>query len=115
MIENQQPEHHMILEKVDPSGIEEWHCPTCGRRFLMKWPPEYKKTVLEPGDEYVIHIGGKGLPGMEMSMISTIADPGMKDVSDESGQLPVNEESLLPWTNWTKNVDFNSLWTKPLQ
>lgn len=56
---NQQT-HEMILEKTHTSGAEEWYCPSCGRRFVLNWPPAYKKIVLEPGDELVSHSGGKG-------------------------------------------------------
>ena len=52
--------HKMQLEKTHPSGAEEWYCPTCGRRFLMQWPPDYRKIILEPGNEYAMHSGGKG-------------------------------------------------------
>jgi len=55
-----QSHHEMRLEEIYPSGAEEWLCPTCGRRFLMSWPPAYKKIVLIAGDEYAIHSGGKG-------------------------------------------------------
>lgn len=56
-----QPEHHemQIMEKY-PSGTEVWYCPVCGRKFLLDWPPAYKKTILEVGDEAAIHNGGKG-------------------------------------------------------
>lgn len=53
-------QHDMQLEKVHSSGEEEWFCPTCGRRFLMNWPPDYKKIILAVGDEQAIHNGSKG-------------------------------------------------------
>jgi hypothetical protein len=31
----------------------------------MRWPPHYQKIVIEAGDEYAIHSGGKG--GIQMS------------------------------------------------
>ena len=55
-----QEQHDMQLVITHPSGAEEWHCPTCGRRFLMQWPPNYEKIILEAGDEIAIHTGGKG-------------------------------------------------------
>ena len=58
MIEQQR--HEMILDITHPSGAEEWYCPTCGRRFMMNWPPEYKKIILNVGNELAIHSGGKG-------------------------------------------------------
>ncbi len=52
-------QHQMELVETYTSGAEEWFCPTCNRRFLMQWSP-YKKIVLETGDEYATHSGGKG-------------------------------------------------------
>ncbi|HLF75455.1 MAG TPA: hypothetical protein VI524_13955 [Anaerolineales bacterium] len=52
--------HEMALERIHPSGTEEWYCATCGRRFLLSWPPEYQKIILNAGDEYAVHSGGKG-------------------------------------------------------
>jgi len=49
----------MTLEKTYPTGAEEWACPTCGRRFVMQWPPAFKRIVLERGDEEAQHGGGK--------------------------------------------------------
>lgn len=50
----------MILSGRAESGAEEWICPACGRRMLLRWPPDYEKLVLEHGDESAIHVGGKG-------------------------------------------------------
>lgn len=50
----------MILNGSVESGAEEWACPSCGRRMLLRWPPHYEKLVLEHGDDSVIHVGGKG-------------------------------------------------------
>jgi len=52
--------HEMILVGSTESGAEEWACPSCSRRMLLRWPPNYEKLVLEHGDENVIHVGGKG-------------------------------------------------------
>jgi hypothetical protein len=78
-----QQQHEMELETAHPSGAEEWVCHTCGRRFLMQWPPEYKKIVLVPGDEYAIHNGSKG--GLHI---------GSVQVAQED---PALEEGLRPW------------------
>jgi hypothetical protein len=68
MSTNSHPQQHqMHLEKTHPSGAEEWYCPACGRRFLMQWPPKYKKIVMAAGDEYAIHSGGKG--GLQISSV----------------------------------------------
>jgi hypothetical protein len=50
----------MILNGRAESGAEEWVCPTCGRRMLLRWPPDYEKLVLDHGDDSAIHVGGKG-------------------------------------------------------
>lgn len=52
--------HDMILVTVHTSGAEEWHCPECGRRFIVNWPPNYQKIVLVAGDEYAYHSCHKG-------------------------------------------------------
>jgi len=55
-----QQSHEMRLETRHESGAEEWYCPTCGRKFLLDWPPNYKRIILDIGDESAIHSGGKG-------------------------------------------------------
>ena len=65
MIEQQK--HEMILEKTHSSGEEEWYCPTCERRLLLTMPPNYRKIILNTGDEFAIHSGSKG--GLRMGSI----------------------------------------------
>ncbi len=90
-----QPHHEMQLVTKHPDGAEEWHCSTCGRRFLMHWPPEYRRVILEPGDEYAIHSGGTG--GLSVSPLGV----GEAEVSDLSEDLrAVLEEAL-------KDIDFD--------
>jgi hypothetical protein len=57
---HQQEQHEMLLQGTQPSGADEWLCPTCGRRLVMRPPPDEGRVVLDPGDEYAIHVGGKG-------------------------------------------------------
>ena len=52
--------HDMELVQIHSSGAEEWYCPTCARRFIIQWPPNYQKIVLEAGDEYAFHSCHKG-------------------------------------------------------
>ncbi len=75
-------QHQMELEKTHPTGVEEWVCPTCRRRFIVSWPPNYKKIVLEPGDEQAFHSGGKG--GIQMQL-SQKTDPQPEPAGDEDG------------------------------
>lgn len=64
---NDQPRHEMVLEVTHPSGEEEWNCPRCGRRFLLNMPPDYRKIILNAGDESAVHIGSKG--GLRMGPV----------------------------------------------
>ncbi len=126
---DQQEHHEMVLETTHSSGAEEWYCPTCGRRFLMRWPPAYEKVILEPGDEFAAHSGSKG--DMLRMYAPDIIDQG--DVSDdddlltlrraqpteaaddsppvvrpagdeEPGDIPITDE-LRPWLNWLGSAD----------
>ena len=100
--------HEMILEKTFSSGDEEWQCPTCGRRMLINWRPEFKKTILNAGDDYALHSASKGL-------IPTGPSDGMPPNAD----VPPIETSpdkeaarLAPWQAWFDAVNFNRLWDK---
>ncbi len=53
-------QHQMVLEDRQASGAEEWGCPDCGRRLVLRWFPSYAKLVLARGDERVLHVGGDG-------------------------------------------------------
>jgi hypothetical protein len=103
---NEQQQHEMVLDKTHPSGTDEWYCPTCGRRLLMEYEPKFEKTVLEVGDEYAIHSGGKG--GLRVEPV--------KVVSDENTDLenaPVvsdNDPSLSPWITWLNKIGFEHFW-----
>jgi hypothetical protein len=52
--------HEMVLTGTADSDSEEWTCPECGRRLLLRWPPNCQKIILERGNENVAHSGGKG-------------------------------------------------------
>ena len=52
------PEQHEMELVAAFGDIEEWHCPSCGRRFLLRWAP-LSKRVIEPGDEQAIHGGSR--------------------------------------------------------
>lgn len=122
-----QEHHEMLLATTHPSGAEEWHCPTCGRRFLLKWPPSYKKIVLDPGDEYAAHSGSKGdmlrLGAVDLIGAGDLSDgdnqfarqhlasaedellpPTIAPAADEIGDVPITDE-LQPWLKWLKQAD----------
>jgi hypothetical protein len=93
--------HEMILEQTHISGVEEWYCPTCGRRFLVQWPPAYKMIVIEAGEKDTRHnlsrsnrrIGS--LPPAQL---------GAAELTDEV--------RLIPWLKWMEKVDFDGMWGK---
>ena len=82
--------HIIMITRTFPSGAQEWYCPTCGRRFIVQWTPEYSRVVLVPGDECSIHNTGKG---------AFIAR-----VEEEEGKW------LGPWEEWSQKVNFADLW-----
>jgi hypothetical protein len=93
---NAAEEHEMELLRTDADGTEEWHCPTCGRRFLMRWPPAYAKTVLVPGDVHAQHLGGKGGLRMGASAIS---------VDERSVEPHLDDDLLAPWRRAIDQID----------
>lgn len=126
---DQQEHHQMLLETTHSSGAEEWYCPTCGRRFLLRWPPSYEKVVIEPGDELATHSGSKGdmlkmhavdivdpteqldnddLLTIQRARPSEAAEelpPVVRPAADEEpGDIPITDE-LRPWLKWLGGAD----------
>jgi hypothetical protein len=125
---SQQQHHEMVLATTHASGSEEWYCPTCGRRFLLRWPPAYEKVVIEPGDEYAAHSGSKGdMLRMHAADIAASAElsadddlltlrraqpseaaeePAVVRAADdeEPGDIPITDE-LRPWLKWLASDD----------
>ena len=102
MFNTQPPQEQHVMQPVatHPTGTEEWYCPTCGRRFLIQWTPNYEKVILEAGDEYAIHTGGKG--GLQMQ--SPQVDPQGSAEQEEpllSAELRAALEEVL------KDIDMN--------
>jgi hypothetical protein len=110
----------MVLETTHPSGAEEWYCPTCGRRFLITWPPNYKKVVLESGDETVSHSGGKG--GIQISAPHITPEAGLppdggslSDDSSPSGDgTPLDAHEMEQWDAWLNEIGFENWWSNDL-
>lgn len=63
----------MIFNGRLESGAEDWACPDCGRRVLLRWPPDYQKLVLAEGDLSAVHTGGKG--GFRLSGVAVTPEP----------------------------------------
>ncbi|MGE5292344.1 MAG: hypothetical protein ACM3ML_35190 [Micromonosporaceae bacterium] len=75
--------HEMILNGCAESGAEEWVCPDCGRRVLLRWPPDFERLVLEHGDDTAVHVGGKG--GVRMGGVEVTLAPAT-DLPSEARQ-----------------------------
>ncbi|RPJ18696.1 MAG: hypothetical protein EHM33_31585 [Chloroflexi bacterium] len=93
--------HEMILEKTHISGVEEWYCPTCGRRFMVQWPPAYKMVIVEPGEKDIRHNVSKANSRI-----------GPRQVTQTEETEPIDEFRLIPWLKWMEKVDFDSRWSK---
>lgn len=110
----------MVLETTHPSGAEEWYCPICGRRFLITWPPNYKKVVLESGDETVSHSGGKG--GIQISAPHIMPGDGSPsdngtpsdDGSSPGDGTPLDAQEMEQWDAWLNEIGFENWWSKDL-
>ncbi len=89
----EQTPHTMQLIHTYASGAEEWQCSDCERRFVVQWPPRYKRIVLQKGNQDVVHTGGKG--GLTLSNVSVDATPHMP-LSDAWMQA-VNDLDLDDW------------------
>jgi len=108
---DEQQRHEMVLEKTHSSGAEEWHCPTCGRRMLVNWQPQFKKIILETGDDYAMHSAAKGLlpmVGINAQWPVTPVDGATPQAEPEA--LLEEDPRLAPWLAWLEEVDFDSLW-----
>lgn len=103
-MENQPEQHEMVLMTTHDSGAEEWYCPTCGRRFLMQWSPNYDKIVLEQGDIHATHGGGKS--GLSIQVSSG-------RVNEEID--PANDLNLSIWENLLDQAGFESWWLKDIE
>ena len=95
--------HEMIFEKTHSSGVEEWYCPTCGRRFLVQWPPAYKMIVVEAGDKDARH---------NVSRVNSRVDP-RQGTQLKASDL-IDEFRLVPFLQWMEKVDFDGRWGKSI-
>lgn len=99
-------QHEMILEKTYSSGAEEWNCPICGRRMLIRWEPKFKRTVLEAGSLNAGHSGFRGhlQTGARMALSMN------KNSLQEETETPIDEARLAPWEAWLDETNFENLW-----
>jgi len=71
--------HEMQLAITHSSGAEEWNCPECGRRFVAQWEPNFRRVILERGDEMIIH-NGQGMGFREQTREAINEDEIESDV-----------------------------------
>jgi hypothetical protein len=87
--------HEMQLTATHPSGAEEWSCPECGRRFVAQWEPNFRRVILERGQENTIHVG------QGMGLLKLSVDP-----SEEEN--PANDPKLQDvWKKYLDKLDFD--------
>lgn len=88
---NEQKSHSMTRVHTFPTGAEEYVCADCGRWFIMTWPPNYKRIILNVGDENVEHTGGT----VNISAQAT---------TDTTGDL-ANDPYLALWGKYLEDID----------
>jgi hypothetical protein len=79
--------HEMILNGRAEAGAEEWVCPACGRRVLVRWPPDFERLILEYGDDSAVHVGSKGGVRMTGLEVNPLPSP---DLSGEARRWLAN-------------------------
>jgi hypothetical protein len=72
----------------------------------MDYGPKFKKTILEAGDEYAIHSGGKG--GLRIGSMQAISTDNA--LPREEPVVSPEDPSLAPWVTWLDEVGFENLW-----
>jgi hypothetical protein len=95
----------MVVIQEHQDGSQEWLCPVCGRHFIMQWPPNYKRVVLEPGDENAVHTGGSS--GVMMGS-ADLEEKGLAE--PESAEELYDPESLsdpylAPYERFLKTIN----------
>lgn len=118
MIEQDRQKHHqMMLVHTHPNGADEFYCPTCGRRIIFQWPPNYKKTVLDPGDQYASHSGGKGGLKVEKPQLVNQTKLDARSAAnlslyDDGVQLSAHDNArLAEWEQSLGEMGFENLWS----
>jgi len=73
--------HEMSLKHIYPTGAELWECNECSRMFVLTWPPNYRKIVLDRGEFDIEHTGVKG--GMQIKPPDVIQQDRYLDIWEE--------------------------------
>ena len=110
-VEYSQEQHEMYLVNTQATGVEEWYCPTCGRRFLMQWPPNYEKVILEVGDEYAVHSGIKGDDNLGFNLSKSQVSPAGRPEEEKA----MSDELRAALEDALKDIDFDDWPDEPGQ
>ncbi len=119
MMPKRRENHEMILKETFPNGTQDWVCPVCGRRFILQWPPHYKRVILEEGDTNVMHLGSMGIPGGSQLKMDGIEIPKENLYEDSQGSempedwLPLGlpeEDPGLPYAGDDRYLDVFADW-----
>jgi DNA-directed RNA polymerase subunit RPC12/RpoP len=86
-------QHVMVLAAEHPDGSQEWQCPTCGRRFIMKWQPEYSRAILEEGNPNAIHTGGTSGLHINLSIYE----------GQDTPEIYEDDPYLAPFQSWMED------------
>jgi hypothetical protein len=107
-----EPEQHQVyLETVHQSGAEQWHCPTCGRRVVLKFSPGAETLILERGDKYALTWGSStGTVAAVKIVLETEDDHALHGAKSRETFTPVEEtanmEDMSLWQELLETVDF---------
>ena len=96
--------HEMVLVRTYETGAEEWRCPVCGRRFMMQRPPQYRRIILDIGDEMVSHTAAK-----ESLIRATSETAPVKIVPRLVADGNADGHNLSVWAEWLDQLDLGTL------
>ncbi len=102
-------QHQMELESTYPSGAEVWHCPKCGRRFIVEWRPAFNVIVMQAGDVRAVHTGCRQGIGENESTALVRFDQPCDQVADDASTQKEFEpaQKMELWEELLKDVDLD--------
>ena len=105
--------HAMQLNAKHSSGAEEWCCPDCGRRVLIKLRPRFEKSVICAGDERASHSGGLPNPAAHTFAGTDDDSYTSEHAGDDRGNHSEADNAasaLRPWVRWARESGLDDVW-----
>lgn len=99
--------HRMELRETFEDGSQDWHCPICGRRFIMHWPPNYHREIIDEGNADAVHTGGTGGVCMGPAEVERVSVGGSLPLDDQnfSGlEVSLDDPSLSAFSQFFDDV-----------